>query len=356
MIEIGAGGGSIARVDALGLLKVGPDSAGSAPGPACYGRGGTAATVTDADLLLGLIDADSFLGGDMRLDRAAAERALGKVAQELELPPTQAARGIFRVVTESMAAAARAHATDRGIDFRGMPLFAFGGAGPVHACEVGALLQSSVVIVPPHPSVLSAFGTLVTPLRLDLVRSDLVRLQELDWDRVERLLDELSREAIMALSDAGCAAARITLVFAADLRYLGQQSELTVTFDADPRSHRDGERIGRAFEEAYRKLYRVNPSHVPIELVTWRVSARGPAIPFSRAADLAAAPGAARGSRPVHAWEEGLAAPVYDRASLAAGQRLGGPAIIEERETTTVIPPGWMATIDPFGCIIARKS
>jgi N-methylhydantoinase A len=204
--------------------------------------------------------------------------------------------------------------------------------------------------------VLSAFGTLVTPLRLDLVRSDLVQLRELDWDRVERLLDELSREAIAALSDAGCAAKCIVLVFAADLRYLGQQSELTVTFDADPRSHRDGERIGRAFEEAYRKLYRVNPSHVPIELVTWRVSARGPAIPFSRAADLAAAPGAARGSRPVHAWQEGQATPVYDRASLAAGQRIGGPAIIEERETTTVIPPGWTATIDPVGCIIARKS
>ena len=143
MIEIGAGGGSIARVDSLGLLKVGPDSAGSAPGPACYGRGGTSPTVTDADLVLGLLDADNFLGGDMKLDRKAAEAAVGKLGDDLNLSCTQAARGIFRVVTELMAAAVRTHATDRGIDWRGMPLFAFGGAGPVHGCEVAALLQSS---------------------------------------------------------------------------------------------------------------------------------------------------------------------------------------------------------------------
>ncbi len=195
MIEIGAGGGSISYVDDLGLLKVGPESAGSKPGPACYGRGGVKPTVTDADLVLGLLDADSFLGGDMKLDRAAAERAIEtSVASALGLPLLQSARGIFRVVTEAMAAAARTHATDRGVDYRGMPLLAFGGAGPVHACEVAALLESSSVIVPPQPSVLSAFGTLVTSLRLDLVRSDLVRIKDLEWDRVDRILSELVRE------------------------------------------------------------------------------------------------------------------------------------------------------------------
>ena len=203
MIEIGAGGGSIAHADALGLLKVGPESAGSAPGPACYGRGGTRPTVTDADLVLGLLDADNFLGGDMKLDRAAADRAVAALAEDLDLSPTHAARGIFRVVTEAMAAAARAHATDRGVDYRGMPLFAFGGAGPVHACEVASLLQSSCVIVPPQPSVLSAFGTLVTSLRLDLVRSDLVRIGDLDWGRVDRILGELVHEASAALVEAG---------------------------------------------------------------------------------------------------------------------------------------------------------
>src|SRR6185295_11797298 len=208
--------------------------------PACYGRGGTSPTVTDADLVLGLLDADNFLGGDMKLDRNAAEAAIGELGDDLGLSRNQAARGIFRAVTESMAAAVRTHATDRGVDWRGMPLFAFGGAGPVHACEVAALLQSSEVIVPPQPSVLSAFGTLVTSMRLDLVRSDLVQVGDLDWARVDRILGELAREAVAALAEAGCARDSVTLLFAADLRYLGQQSELTVPLDADPRSHHDG--------------------------------------------------------------------------------------------------------------------
>jgi N-methylhydantoinase A len=355
MIEIGAGGGSIARVDSLGLLKVGPDSAGSAPGPACYGRGGASPTVTDADLVLGLLDADNFLGGDMKLDRAAAEAAMERLGCALGLSSAHAARGVFRVVTESMAAAVRTHATDRGVDWRGMPLFAFGGAGPVHACEVAALLQSSEVIVPPQPSVLSAFGTLVTSVRLDLVRSDLVRIQDLDWARADRLLDELAAEATAALRDAGCAESGVTLIFAADLRYVGQQSELTVPLDADPRQHHDASRIVGTFAAIYKKLYGVNPSHVPIELVTWRVTARGPVIPFNRAMNLPAVAGRSKGWREVHAWSDGLRVPVYDRSTLAAGQRIEGPAIIEERETTTAIPPGWTATIDRIGCIFARK-
>jgi N-methylhydantoinase A len=356
MIEIGAGGGSIAHADALGLLKVGPESAGSAPGPACYGRGGIEPTVTDADLVLGLLDADNFLGGDMKLDLAAADRAMKTLAEKLDLSPTQAARGVFRVVTEAMAAAARAHATDRGVDYRGMPLFAFGGAGPVHACEVASLLQSTSVIVPPQPSVLSAFGTLVTSLRLDLVRSDLVRIGDLDWDRVDRILSELVSEASAALAEAGCSGDSIKLIFGADLRYFGQQSELTIAFDVDPRTHRDAGQIMSGFENSYRKLYGVNPSHVPIELVTWRVTARGPIIPFNRATVLPDTPGRTRTTRPVHAWTEGAQTPVYDRRSLAAGQTIAGPAIIEERETTTAIPPGWSATVDQIGCIIAHKS
>jgi N-methylhydantoinase A len=355
MIEIGAGGGSIAHTDALGLLKVGPQSAGATPGPACYGCGGTQPTVTDADLVLGLLDAHSFLGGDMKLDRAAADRAIATLAQALDLPPAHAARGVFRVVTETMAAAARAHAADRGIDYRGMPLFAFGGAGPVHACEVASLLQSSSVIVPPQPSVLSAFGTLVTSLRLDLVRSDLARIRNLDWERVERILGELACEASAALIAAGCSAGSIALIFGADLRYFGQQSELFIALDADPRLHRDAARIERAFEDGYRKLYGVNPSHVPIELVTWRVTARGPVIPFNRAIVLPNEPGHPKTSRRVDAWSEGAATPVYDRKVLAAGQIIAGPAIIEERETTTAIPPGWSATIDQVGCIMAAR-
>ncbi len=356
LIEIGAGGGSIAHVDGLGLLKVGPESAGSNPGPACYGRGGRSATVTDADLMLGLIDADNFLGGEMRLDRAATEAAFAELAGALGGTPVQAARGIYRVVTEAMASAARSHATDRGVDYRGLPLFAFGGAGPLHACGVAELLQSSSVIVPPQSSVLSAFGTLVTPLRLDLVRSDLMRLDGVAWDRVERILADLEREGRNALTEAGCAPADVRVLIGADMRYTGQQNEVTVMFDRDPREARDIDACVAQFAETYRVLYGMNPSHVPAEIVTWRVTVQGPAIRFHPAGKPASAPGKPKGSRPVHAWQDGQAVPVYERSDLAVGQTVTGPCIIEERETTTAIPPGWVATIDPMGCIVATAA
>lgn len=355
LIEIGAGGGSIAHVDDLGLLKVGPESAGSDPGPACYGRGGQNATVTDADLVLGLIDAENFLGGDMSLDKAACDGAMTRLGQALGLSSVQAARGIYRVVTEAMASAARTHATDRGVDYRGLPLFAFGGAGPLHACGVAELLQSTSVIVPPQSSVLSAFGTLVTPVRLDLVRSDLTRIDQLDWARVDRVLGDLEKEGLTALGESGCAPADVTILVGADMRYVGQQHEVTVIFAADPRLVRDTSALTAQFEEAYRTLYGVNPSHVPIELVTWRVVARGPLPQSAARAVPAIAAGAPKRRRPVHAWEDGQSVPVYERSALATGQTIAGPAIIEERETTTALPPGWSATIDALGCIVATK-
>lgn len=356
LIEIGAGGGSIAHVDELGLLKVGPESAGSNPGPVCYGRGGRNATVTDADLMLGLIDADNFLGGEMRLERAATERAMKSLADGLGTSVVQASRGIYRVVTEAMASAARAHATDRGVDYRGLPLFAFGGAGPLHACGVAELLQSSSVIVPPRSSVLSAFGTLVTPLRLDLVRSDLVRLDAIDWARTDKLLGELEKEGRLALMEAGCEASDVEIHIGADLRYFGQQHEVTVTFDHDPRQSRDTQAIEALFSEAYRTLYGVNPSHVPVEVVSWRITVNGPPVHFHPAGQPASAPGQPKGHRAVHAWQDGQMVPVYERGDLAVGQVVEGPVIIEERETTTAIPPNWVATIDAFGCIVATRT
>jgi N-methylhydantoinase A len=217
------------------------------------------------------------------------------------------------------------------------------------------LLQSSFVIVPPQSSVLSAFGTLVTPIRLDLVRSSLSRLAAIDWDRAGQVLDELTDEAYAALEEAGCPRGNVTLIFGADLRYLGQQHEVSVTLDADPRIQRDSAAIAKTFEEAYRVLYGVNPSHVPVELVTWRLTARGPVTPFDRVLAPSGAPGKPKCARTVNAWSDGASVPVYDRKDLAVGQTISGPAIIEERETTTALPPDWTATIDRFGCIIARK-
>ncbi|MBS0408989.1 MAG: hydantoinase/oxoprolinase family protein [Proteobacteria bacterium] len=355
MIEIGAGGGSIAHVDDLGLLKVGPRSAGSQPGPACYGRGGTEPTVTDADLVLGLLDGDNFLGGDMKLDRPAAVAAFARLGEKLGTSPEQTAGGVYRIVAETMAAAARAHAADRGVDHRGLPLLAFGGAGPVHACAVGALLQSTAVIFPPQASVLSAFGTLVTPLRLDLVRSALGELDHLDWAVVDRLIGEMEAEGVAALSDAGCAPEAVRLLIGADLRYQGQQNEVGVHFDHDPRQRRDVGALRKTFEDAYLAQYGVNPSHVPVEIVSWRLTAQGPDIGFNAAGRLPATPGAAKSERAIPLWPEAGPVKVYDRDALAAGQSVAGPAIIEERETTIVIPPQWDATINDIGCVVATR-
>jgi N-methylhydantoinase A len=355
MIEIGAGGGSIASVDALGLLKVGPRSAGSQPGPACYGRGGTDATVTDADLVLGLLDGENFLGGDMPLDKPAAAAAMDRLGERLGASRSQTAGGIYRIVAETMAGAARAHATDRGVDHRGLPLLAFGGAGPVHACAVGELLQSTAVIFPPQASVLSAFGALVTPVRLDLVRSALGQLDDLDWSEVDRLLGDMNVEALDALVEAGAEPSKVRWSVGADLRYAGQQNEVGISFDEDPRTDRDLGLIRRTFETAYFAQYGVNPSHVPIEIVSWRLTAKGPESLFEGPRAKPGAGAAPKSERLIPLWADAGPAKVYDRAALALGQVISGPALIEERETTIVLLPGWDGVVDEFGCITATR-
>src|SRR3954447_22944658 len=290
MIEIGAGGGSIASVSDLGLLKVGPQSAGSTPGPVCYGRGGKQPTVTDADLVLGYLSADNFLGGDMKLDLTAAESQLAALAERLGTSVAETASGIYRVVGESMTAAARAHAVDRGIDYRGLPLFAFGGAGPVHACFVAELLESPMVIYPPLASVLSAFGTLVTPPRLDLGQGALARLSALDWNVVDKILDKLVDDARSGLASAGGKETDIQLQFGADMRYFGQQNEVSVTLDDDPRARHDAAWLRQAFEQAYEKLYSFRLPEVDVEAVIWRLIATGPVASRDSVPDFSSRP------------------------------------------------------------------
>jgi N-methylhydantoinase A len=352
MIEIGAGGGSLASVDALGLLKVGPRSAGSEPGPACYGRGGKNPAVTDADLVLGLLDADNFLGGDMKLDKKAAEAAIAPLAEKLGTSVPQTARGIFQVVNESMAAAARAHATDRGIDYRGMPVLAFGGAGPVHACHVADLLESDTVIYPPLASVLSAFGTLVTPVRFDLARGT---AGGVDWDAAAATYASMADEAQDALQAAGCPAAEIRFVFGADMRYVGQQNEVTVDFDDDPTKSRNINSMRDSFEKSYEAQYGLRLPDMDVEVVAWRLSAHGPAVERHGTPALADKAGPAKAHRPVLIGDAPEPVAVYDRTALAAGQTIPGPVIIEERETTIFILPGWTASVAANGCITAKR-
>ncbi len=355
MIEIGAGGGSIASVSSLGLLKVGPQSAGSRPGPVAYGRGGENATVTDADLVLGYLSADNFLGGDMKLDLAGAETQLARLGEKLGTSARDVAAGIYRVVGESMTGASRAHAVDRGIDYRGVPLFAFGGAGPVHACYVADLLDSPMVIYPPLASVLSAFGTLVTPPRLDLSQGALSRLSELNWTDVDGIVAKLVADASAGLASAGCKAADLKFQFGADLRYFGQQNEVTAWFDKDPRQKHETAWVRSVFEDNYEKLYSLRLPDVDVEIVSWRLVATGPIASRDSRVALMDAPAKPSGKRSARFNGRDVDTPVYARKDLAKGQKVDGPAIIEERETTIIILPGWRAKVDATGCIMATK-
>ncbi|MCO5070615.1 MAG: hydantoinase/oxoprolinase family protein [Rhizobiaceae bacterium] len=356
MIEIGAGGGSIASVDSLGLLKIGPESAGSIPGPVCYGRGGEQPTVTDADVVLGILDPDRFLGGDMTLDADGARGALNALAGKLGVTLEKAAWGVFEVVCEQMAAATRTHATDRGIDYRGLPMLAFGGAGPVHACMVADLVDSSKVIYPPLASVLSAFGTLVTPAQIDLVRSQVCLLDELDWDEVDATLTHMTDESAQALKEAGIRDEDVGFSFGVDLRYLGQQSELRIDLPADPRADRDVQVIRDLFEREYELQYGLKLDGMKIELVNWRLSGFG-RKPERKTKAQGTPEGAARtGSRTVYLHGNATEVSVYRRADITADDLIVGPAIIEERETTIFILDGWNLSLHETGSLVAEKT
>ncbi len=229
MIEIGAGGGSIARVDSLGLLKVGPDSSGADPGPVCYRQGGMEPTVTDADLVLGYLDAKYFLGGKMQLDLNGAHSALGRLGEKLRMTPEQVAWGIHQIVNENMANAARAHLGERGKDPRRMPMYAFGGAGPVHGYRVAEILRLPALISPFGAGVGSTFGLLAAPLAFDFVRSAYSRLDELDWKFANGLLDEMAADGLKVLESSGLAASLVSYHRSADMRYVGQGHEVSVS-------------------------------------------------------------------------------------------------------------------------------
>jgi N-methylhydantoinase A len=356
MMEIGAGGGSIARVDELGLLKVGPDSAGADPGPACYGRGGTRPCVTDADLVLGILDPDNFLGGDMRLERSRAEAAIDTLASQLGVSRTDAAYGVFSVVGESMAAAARAHATDRGVDYRGLPLLAFGGAGPIHACYVAEQLDSSEVIYPAMASVLSAVGTLVTPARLDLARSNLCCVDAVDWAAVARSIEDMVEEGGNALQEAGLPQDSIAYDFSADMRYYGQQAEVTVRLGGDPRFEQDARQLRSRFDAAYEALYGVRLDQMNVEIVSWRVAAHddgGAQREIGvRLAERAASP---KTRRMVYFRDQSMPVDVYDRVALSRDQLIAGPVVIEERETTIFVLRGWSLSVRADGSLVAKR-
>ncbi|MEA2512670.1 MAG: N-methylhydantoinase [Thermomicrobiales bacterium] len=360
LIEIGAGGGSIARVDALGLLKVGPDSAGAVPGPACYGRGGTDPTVTDADLLLGYLDPEFFLGGQMRLDRDAAERAVSTLGERLGLGPIETAWGIHQVVNEQMAGAARIHAIEQGKDPRSYPVFAFGGAGPVHAYRVAEILRASELVVPLGAGVTSTVGFLVAPLAFDFVRSYVGRLDALDWDVVSERFGEMEREGFEILRSAGARDVDIVMTRTAELRYVGQGHQVSVSVPSGPLDDAAGPLLEARFEEVYRALYGRVATGNPVEAINWRLvaSAPTPEVPLHRPArpSTGQAPNPRKGARSAFLPESRSfeSVPVYDRYALAAGATFEGPAIVEERESTVVVGPGAQVEIDDLLNLVVK--
>ena len=351
MIEIGAGGGSIARADRLGVLKVGPHSAGADPGPACYGRGGAEPTVTDADLLLGYLDPAYFLGGRMALDRDAAARAVGtKVAAPLGVEPMQAARGIFELVNENMAAAARVYMAERGHDPRQYTFLAFGGAGPVHAWDLARRLKMRRILCPPAAGAASALGFLVAPPTVDLVMSHVARLSELRVEEATAVLGRLEEEAARILAGAGVPRDGVTFQRAAEMRYVGQGYEIPVPVTPEV-VHTGTKALKAAFDAEYERVFGRAVSDVPAEVLTWRLRAMGPrpVTEWAMAGGGGSDPAAAlKGKRPAFfddAAKPGEA-PVFDRYKLGPGAAFPGPAIVEERESTAIVPPRARATID----------
>ena len=339
LLEVGTGGGSIARVDALGRLAAGPESAGADPGPASYGLGGNLPTVTDSDLALGYLDPNFFLGGAMKLDSCAAHAAIEeRIAGPLGLGVPEAAWSVHQVANESMAAAARVHAVERGKDITKATLFAFGGAGPVHAFGIARILGCREVVYPAAAGVISAIGLLVVPLALDLARSLPGLLEDLDWGAVDTLFRELEAEAREGLARSVPASA-IKVDRHADLRYQGQGFEVRAPVPGGALDLARAGEVRTAFEQAYAERYGHRMDGAPVEAVTWRVVARGPEPPFSFAQSAPQGGAIQKGSRQAWVPLSGRfgEVPVYDRYRLATGCRLAGPAIIEERESTVVV-------------------
>jgi len=355
LIEIGAGGGSIAHVGPFGLPNVGPESTGAAPGPVCYGQGGTVPTVTDADLLLGYLNPEFFLGGEMRLDVEGARAAMDRLGQELGLSVERTAAAVHRVVNENMASAARMHAIERGRDLRRCAFVATGGAGPVHAWGVARNLGIGKIVFPPSAGVASAFGMLTAAPGFELARSLPSPLDATPWPEVRRALREMIGAGRRQLTATGVPRSEVRVEVAADVRHRGQGDAITVELGdglgADPARQVEG-----AFASAYVRLYGRRPPGVGAEVMTWRVRLAGPLPRLKVRLRRVSAGPARKGSRKVWFAETDryVDTAVYDRYRLAPGDTFRGPAVVEERESTMVIGPGAEVRVDEVGNLVVE--
>jgi N-methylhydantoinase A len=355
IFEVGTGGGSIARLDEGGGLRVGPESAGAAPGPACYGLGGDLPTVTDANLLLGRLATERFLGGEMVLDRRRAAQAVADhVAEPLGLTVVEAAFGIIRIAVTAMGHAVRSVATARGLEVGGFTLVAYGGAGPLHAAAVRRELGMRRLLIPRAPGHFSAFGMLFGDLRFDFVRTHIAQLATADFATIETLFVDEENQGFAMLAESGVATTGTQCQRAMDMRYLGQEHAVEVAVPTALLAAGDRDGIKRLFDAEHELRYGTTAPNEPAEIVNLRATVIG-CLPPPPLEEIAPADGvpletARSGERRVYFDETGfVAAAVFARDRLRAGHRISGPAIIEEHASTTVVPPGDEVLVDGFG-------
>jgi N-methylhydantoinase A len=350
MIEIGAGGGSLASIDERGVVRVGPQSAGASPGPACYGRGGGRPTLTDANLVLGYLGASSFLGGRMNLDEAAARAAIqDSIAAPLQLGLMQAAWGIHEVINEDVARAFRVHASERGVDYRRCSMVVFGGSGPLHGARIARKLRIPRIVCPMGAGVMSAFGLLVSPVGFEVARSRRVDIAELTNQTFDAQLEALGEELSALLAEAGVARPDIRKRYRLDLRYQGQGYEIEVPVAEEGPGH-PLDRLTDDFATEYRRLFGLTFDDRPIEVVNWKIEAQGPKPQADRPYRLRVAASAAARKGTRNMWIPGSSdfrpCPVFDRYSLRPEDVIEGPALVEEAESTCVLHEGDRLTVD----------
>jgi N-methylhydantoinase A len=355
IFEVGTGGGSIARV-IDGALRVGPQSAGAQPGPACYGQGGEEPTVTDANLVLGRLAADRFLGGEMRLDVQAAERALLRVAKPLGMSATQAADGILRIAATAMSYAVKGVTTERGLDAGDFTLVAYGGAGPLHAVAVAREIGIRNVIIPRAPGVFSAFGMLFSDLRYDYVRTHLMPLAEAPFGEIETVFRELEKHGRDAIEATSVKPRKVTVKRAFDMRYVGQEHAVTVDLPMRVFAAKDRAAIKRHFDAMHELRYGTSAPNERAEIVSLRATVTGlmRKPPQEKIGKGTSTPPKAAFASKRRVFFDGRFrdAPTWRRAALLAGNRIAGPALIEEHASTTVLMPGDKLTVDVYGNLV----
>ena len=350
MIEIGAGGGSLATIDDRGVIAVGPRSAGARPGPAAYGLGGIGATLTDANLVLGYLGADSFLGGKMPLDTAAATKAIERnVAGPLGMDVTHAAWGLHEVINEDVARAFRVHASERGVDYRRCSMIVFGGSGPLHGTSIARKLRVPRVICPVGAGVMSAFGLLSSPNSFEIVRSRRVAIRDLDQQQFDAMLSSMRDEIATLLTESTAGEPIVSFEFRLDMRYEGQGYEIEVSV-ADGAGTSSLERLKSDFDRQYRRIFGISFSDRTVEVVSWKVEAKGPTPSLGEHFWLHGTQALATGAKSREMWIPARARlesrPVYSRYALKCGDSVEGPALVEEAESTCVLHEGDRLTVD----------